>query len=76
MFLDEAEHGVRVPTLGGHGKPVLRISNAAQPFRDFGNGRWICASIVMWLLEERGVAKPLRRVEERMWVAEPTEIEE
>ena len=30
MFLNEAEHGVRVPTLGSDGKPVLRVSDATQ----------------------------------------------
>lgn len=52
MFLNEMEHGVGVPTLGSHGKPVLHISNAPQAFGDFGNGRWVCGNIVTWLLEE------------------------
>ncbi|GGH54955.1 hypothetical protein GCM10010975_12030 [Comamonas phosphati] len=63
MFLDEAEHGVRVPALGSDGKPLLRISHAAQSFGDFGNGRWICIDIVTWLLEKGRVAKPTRQVE-------------
>ncbi|WP_186044489.1 hypothetical protein, partial [Burkholderia gladioli] len=74
MFLDEAEHGVRVPALGSDGKPLLRISHAAQSFGDFGNGRWICIDIVTWLLEKGRVAKPLRQVEERMLIAESTSL--
>jgi len=63
MFLDEAKHGVRVATLGSHGKPVLRIRHAAQSFGDFSNGRWVRPNVVSWLREEGRVAKPLRQVE-------------
>ena len=52
MVLDETKHGVRVPTLGSHGEPVLRISHAPQSLGNLGNGRWICTNIVTRPLEE------------------------
>ena len=52
VLLDQAEHGVRVPILGSHGKPVLRISHAPQSLGNLGNGRWICTNIVTRPLEE------------------------
>jgi hypothetical protein len=51
---------------------VLCISHAPVPLGNLGNGRWICRNIVTRHLKERRIVKPLRKVEERMLVAEST----